>query len=326
MGAGPAVPRAAVDHLQRLQDRPLRRAARAAGDGGPAQAAAFGHRAALGAAGPRRRVLDRRRRRVRRGGHRHRGGWGGGRSRARRARPRGGLRRGGAALPSPQLRRQHGAGLRALLPAGVRPRERDVPHLRRADGGRLDGDQRWDGLPHPGPGAGPLVRGDGHRRPVPRADGGVLRAGGGPPRRGSGVAPVRGAHRRGDAARLRRAGLEARAPAPERAAGARPRASVTSAAGATRGKSTNLSYLPPALERGALLFTGLRAERVLLENGRAAGLEGDRAERQPHPCAGPRGGAGRRHHLHAAVPPPAGARQLQRAGGTEPHRRIPPRA
>jgi len=39
-------------------------------------------------------------------------------------------------------------------------------------------------------------------------------------------------------------------------------------------KSTNLSYLPPALERGALLFTGLRAERVLLENGRAAGLEG----------------------------------------------------
>jgi choline dehydrogenase-like flavoprotein len=39
-------------------------------------------------------------------------------------------------------------------------------------------------------------------------------------------------------------------------------------------KSTNLSYLPPALERGALLFTGLRAERVLLENGRATGLEG----------------------------------------------------
>ena len=79
----------------------------------------------------------------------HRGGWGGGRSRARRARPRGGLRRGGAALPSPQLRRQHGAGLRALLPAGVRPRERHLPHLRRADGGWLDGDQRRDGLPAP---------------------------------------------------------------------------------------------------------------------------------------------------------------------------------
>jgi choline dehydrogenase-like flavoprotein len=39
-------------------------------------------------------------------------------------------------------------------------------------------------------------------------------------------------------------------------------------------KSTNLSYVPPALERGALLFTGLRAEQVLLENGRATGIEG----------------------------------------------------
>lgn len=39
-------------------------------------------------------------------------------------------------------------------------------------------------------------------------------------------------------------------------------------------KSTNLSYVPPALERGALLFTGLRADRVLREGGRAVGLEG----------------------------------------------------
>jgi choline dehydrogenase-like flavoprotein len=39
-------------------------------------------------------------------------------------------------------------------------------------------------------------------------------------------------------------------------------------------KSTNLSYLPPALERGALLFTGLKAEQVMLENGRATGIEG----------------------------------------------------
>ncbi len=39
-------------------------------------------------------------------------------------------------------------------------------------------------------------------------------------------------------------------------------------------KSTNLSYLPPALERGAMLFTGLKAERVLVENGRATGVEG----------------------------------------------------
>jgi choline dehydrogenase-like flavoprotein len=39
-------------------------------------------------------------------------------------------------------------------------------------------------------------------------------------------------------------------------------------------KSTNVSYLPPALERGALLFTGLKAERVVVENGRATGIEG----------------------------------------------------
>ncbi len=39
-------------------------------------------------------------------------------------------------------------------------------------------------------------------------------------------------------------------------------------------KSTNISYVPPALERGAMLFTGLKAERVLVENGRATGIEG----------------------------------------------------
>ncbi len=39
-------------------------------------------------------------------------------------------------------------------------------------------------------------------------------------------------------------------------------------------KGTNLAYVPPALERGAMLFTGLRAERVLLESGRAVGIEG----------------------------------------------------
>jgi len=39
-------------------------------------------------------------------------------------------------------------------------------------------------------------------------------------------------------------------------------------------RSTNVAYLPPALERGSLLFTGLKAEQVLQENGRAAGVEG----------------------------------------------------
>ncbi|MGZ6077823.1 MAG: GMC family oxidoreductase N-terminal domain-containing protein, partial [Myxococcaceae bacterium] len=42
-------------------------------------------------------------------------------------------------------------------------------------------------------------------------------------------------------------------------------------------RSTNLSYLPPALARGAMLFTGLKAERALIENGRAVGIEGKAA-------------------------------------------------
>ncbi len=42
--------------------------------------------------------------------------------------------------------------------------------------------------------------------------------------------------------------------------------------GAKRG--TDIAYVPPALERGSVLLTGLRAERVILEGGRAVGLEG----------------------------------------------------
>jgi choline dehydrogenase-like flavoprotein len=38
-------------------------------------------------------------------------------------------------------------------------------------------------------------------------------------------------------------------------------------------QGTNLAYIPPALQSGALLFTGLRADRVLVENGRAVGVE-----------------------------------------------------
>jgi choline dehydrogenase-like flavoprotein len=38
-------------------------------------------------------------------------------------------------------------------------------------------------------------------------------------------------------------------------------------------RSTNISYIPAALEKGSLLFTGLRAERVRIENGRAVGIE-----------------------------------------------------
>jgi choline dehydrogenase-like flavoprotein len=38
-------------------------------------------------------------------------------------------------------------------------------------------------------------------------------------------------------------------------------------------RSTQVSYLPPALERGAVLFAGARARRVIVEGGRAVGVE-----------------------------------------------------
>lgn len=38
-------------------------------------------------------------------------------------------------------------------------------------------------------------------------------------------------------------------------------------------RSTNVSYIPAALERSAALYTGVRAERVRVENGRATGLD-----------------------------------------------------
>jgi choline dehydrogenase-like flavoprotein len=39
-------------------------------------------------------------------------------------------------------------------------------------------------------------------------------------------------------------------------------------------RGTNLSYIPPALEAGSLCVTGLRVQRVLVDNGRAIGVEG----------------------------------------------------
>jgi choline dehydrogenase-like flavoprotein len=38
-------------------------------------------------------------------------------------------------------------------------------------------------------------------------------------------------------------------------------------------RGTHIAYIPPALEKGALLLTGLRAERVLFQGRRAAGIE-----------------------------------------------------
>jgi choline dehydrogenase-like flavoprotein len=37
-------------------------------------------------------------------------------------------------------------------------------------------------------------------------------------------------------------------------------------------RGTNIAYIPPALEKGSLLLTGLRADRVVIEGGRAVGI------------------------------------------------------
>jgi choline dehydrogenase-like flavoprotein len=39
-------------------------------------------------------------------------------------------------------------------------------------------------------------------------------------------------------------------------------------------RGTNISYIPPALQSGAVLLTGLRVRQVLVEGGRAVGVEG----------------------------------------------------
>ena len=38
-------------------------------------------------------------------------------------------------------------------------------------------------------------------------------------------------------------------------------------------RGTNIAYIPPALEKGAMLLTGLRAEHVVIEGGRAVGVD-----------------------------------------------------
>jgi choline dehydrogenase-like flavoprotein len=40
-------------------------------------------------------------------------------------------------------------------------------------------------------------------------------------------------------------------------------------------RSTQIAYLPPALERGAVLFASARARRVIVEGGRAVGIEAE---------------------------------------------------
>jgi choline dehydrogenase-like flavoprotein len=56
-------------------------------------------------------------------------------------------------------------------------------------------------------------------------------------------------------------------------------------------RSTDISYIPQALRRGAMLYTGVRAERVFVEGGRAVGVE----------ARGVRGGARLRVRARAVI-------------------------
>ncbi len=54
-------------------------------------------------------------------------------------------------------------------------------------------------------------------------------------------------------------------------------------------RSTLVAYLPGALERGNIVLSGLRAERILLEGGRAVGIEGVALDKAKRPVLEPSG-------------------------------------
>jgi choline dehydrogenase-like flavoprotein len=54
-------------------------------------------------------------------------------------------------------------------------------------------------------------------------------------------------------------------------------------------RSTLIAYLPGALERGNMVFSGVRAERVLTSGGRAIGIEGVALDRSGKPVRGKNG-------------------------------------
>lgn len=54
-------------------------------------------------------------------------------------------------------------------------------------------------------------------------------------------------------------------------------------------RSTLISYLPGALERGAIVLSGVRAQRILIEGGRAVGVEGVALARDGRPISDGRG-------------------------------------
>jgi choline dehydrogenase-like flavoprotein len=65
-------------------------------------------------------------------------------------------------------------------------------------------------------------------------------------------------------------------------------------------RSTLIAYLPGALERGNMVFSGVRAERVLMSGGRAIGIEGVALDRKGKPVRG-KSGADKRIVVKAAT-------------------------
>ncbi|MEZ4297802.1 MAG: GMC family oxidoreductase [Polyangiaceae bacterium] len=73
---------------------------------------------------------------------------------------------------------------------------------------------------------------------------------------------------------MRRVRLAPRPHGAQTPSAARAAASATSGCATGAKRSTEISYLPGALTRGAIALTGLRADRILRERGRAVGVEG----------------------------------------------------
>ncbi len=266
---------------------------------------------------PRRRVDRRRGSGGRGGGHRHRRRGRGGGARTGRARSGSGLRRRGRALPAGRLRWQRHWRPPALLPGGLRVRERRHTAVRRAAGRRIHRHQHRDLLSDPGLDPRPLVRGDRHRR--------VFAPDHGAPSRPRGIrvaghrrrAPRDRSDRGRDGPRLRRARLESRAGSAQRS---RVRRLGLLRPGVSHGRPP---WHQPLVHSSRSREGGGAADRAARRSGAAGGRTG-RRDRGPESAWAPHPGPGAhrdtrwRGHSHTAVSPEAGARQSKRPGRQEP--------
>ena len=170
------------------------------------------------------------------------------------------------------LRRQLAFGAPQLLSSGLQFGQCPHAGLRRAAGGGIDGGQ-WGDLLRDAPlDSRRMVRAARYRRFRPRTHEPYFRRVLGI-RRGC---PLRAPSDRpmGD---IMRRGAEALGwshfPIVRNAPGCNGQGFCDFGCRTDARKSTNLSYIPPALERGAMLVSELQAERIMLEHGRAVGVQ-----------------------------------------------------